>query len=115
MAINGSVEKVMGSTKSAQHLVTTNSVSNIRLPDTLVITYLQMTDWDQFCPAYLNYLDGIKLMCIARPDVAFYRFLYTSVGEQWRWRDRLSQADEELCSSTITIAGASSSSIATEN
>jgi GNAT superfamily N-acetyltransferase len=29
-------------------------------------------------------------------DVAFYRFLYRSVGEQWCWRDRLLMAEEEL-------------------
>jgi GNAT superfamily N-acetyltransferase len=55
-----------------------------------------MTDWSEFRPAYLNYLDGIKLMCMDTPDVAFYRFLYSSIGKQWRWHDRLSKSDEEL-------------------
>lgn len=102
MVINGSVEKVKGSTKSAQTQVASNSFSNIRLPDTLVITYLQMTDWVQFRPAYLNYLDGVKVMCMETPDVAFYRFLYSSVGEQWRWRERLSQSDEEIKGLLVT-------------
>ncbi len=96
MALNGSVKKVTGSTKSAKAQVASDSVANIRLPAMLVTTYLQMTDWSQFRPAYLNYLDGIKVMCMETPDVAFYRFLYTSVGEQWRWRDRLSHSDEEI-------------------
>ena len=96
MAINGSVEKATGSTKGAPLQVSSNSLPNIRLPDTLVTTYLQMTDWSQFRPAYLNYLDGIKLMCMGTPDVAFYRFLYSSVGEEWRWRERLSHSDEEI-------------------
>lgn len=96
MAINGSVEKATGSTKSDPLQVSSNSLSNIRLPDTLVTTYLQMTDWSQFRPAYLNYLDGMKLMCMGTPDVAFYRFLYSSVGEEWRWRERLSHSDEEI-------------------
>lgn len=96
MAINGTVEKATGSTKSAKPQVSSNSFPNIRLPDTLVTTYLQMTDWSHFRPAYLNYLGGMKLMCMATPDVAFYRFLYSSVGEQWRWRDRLSHSDEEI-------------------
>jgi GNAT superfamily N-acetyltransferase len=96
MAINGSVEKATGSTTSAQPQVASSSFPNIRLPDTLVTTYLQMTDWSQFRPAYLNYLGGIKVMCMGTPDVAFYRFLYSSVGEQWRWRERLSHSDEEI-------------------
>jgi GNAT superfamily N-acetyltransferase len=96
MAINGSVEKATGSTKSAPLQVSSSSCPNIRLPDTLVTTYLQMTDWSQFRPAYLNYLGGMKLMCMGTPDVAFYRFLYSSVGEEWRWRERLSHSDEEI-------------------
>ncbi len=95
MAINGSVKKATRSLKSAQPSVS-SSFPKTRLPDTLITTYLQMTDWSQFRPAYLNYLDGIKVMCIETPDVAFYRFLYTTVGEQWRWRERLSQSDEEI-------------------
>ncbi|AFZ16789.1 GNAT family N-acetyltransferase [Allocoleopsis franciscana] len=95
MAINGSVEKATGSTNSAP-LQVSSSLPNIRLPDTLVTTYLQMTDWSQFRPAYLNYLGGMKLMCMGTPDVAFYRFLYSSVGEEWRWRERLSHSDEEI-------------------
>jgi GNAT superfamily N-acetyltransferase len=55
-----------------------------------------MTDPTQFRPAYLNYPDGIKMMCMDTPDVAFYRFLYSTVGKPWRWRDRLSYSDEEL-------------------
>lgn len=96
MTINGSIEKATGSTKSSPLQASSNSLPNIRLPDTLVTTYLQMTDWSQFRPAYLNYLDGMKLMCMGTPDVAFYRFLYSSVGEEWRWRERLSHSDEEI-------------------
>ena len=96
MTINGSIEKATGSTKSSPLQASSNSLLNIRLPDTLVTTYLQMTDWSQFRPAYLNYLDGMKLMCMGTPDVAFYRFLYSSVGEEWRWRERLSHSDEEI-------------------
>jgi GNAT superfamily N-acetyltransferase len=83
MAIHGSVEKATGSTKSAPLQVSSNSFPKIGLPDTLVTTYLQMTDWSQFRPAYLNYLGGMK-------------FLYSSVGEEWRWRERLSHSDEEI-------------------
>jgi Acetyltransferases len=96
MAINGSAERARASTKSGQPQVFSEPFPNTSLPDTLVTTYLQMTDWSEFRPAYLNYLDGIKLMCMETPDVAFYRFLYTSVGQQWRWRERLNQSDEEI-------------------
>jgi GNAT superfamily N-acetyltransferase len=96
MAINGSAERATASTKSAQPQVFSKPFPNTSLPDTLVTTYLQMTDWSEFCPAYLNYLAGIKLMCMETPDVAFYRFLYTSVGQQWRWRDRNNQSDDEI-------------------
>lgn len=97
MTINGSIKKATGSTTgSPLQAPSSNSLPNIRLPDTLVTTYLQMTDWSQFRPAYLNYLGGMKLMCMGTPDVAFYRFLYSSVGEEWRWRERLSHSDEEI-------------------
>jgi GNAT superfamily N-acetyltransferase len=96
MAINSSVEKAVESIKSAQPPVNCESLPNITVPDTLVTTYLQMAHWSEFRPAYLNYLDGIKVMCMQTADVAFYRFLYSSVGEHWRWRDRLSYTDEEI-------------------
>ena len=30
------------------------------------------------------------------PDLAFYKFLYQSVGEEWAWRDRLQMSNVEL-------------------
>lgn len=96
MAIIGSVEKAAESTESVQPPVSSKYVPTTPLPDTLVTTYLQMTDWTQFRPAYLNYLDRIKVMCMEAPDVAFYRFLYGSIGKQWRWRERISHSDEEI-------------------
>lgn len=96
MAMNSSIEKAVASPQSAQPLVSFESFPNANVPDTLVTTYLEMTDWSQFHPAYLNYLDGIKLMCMDTPDVAYYRFLYSCVGKPWRWRDRLSQSDQEI-------------------
>ena len=59
MAIIGSVKKVGESTKSAQLPVSSESFPPLPVPDTLVTTYLQMTEGAQFRPAYLNYLDGI--------------------------------------------------------
>ena len=65
------------------------------VPDTLVTTYLHMTHRDQFRPARVD-LTGIQIMPMGSPDVSFYRFLYRSVGEHLRWRDRLVMSDAEL-------------------
>lgn len=102
MATHGSIEKAVVSTTSAQPLVSSQPFSSTNLPDTLVTTYLQMTHWSEFRPAYLNYLDGIRVMCMDTPDVAFYRFLYSCVGKPWRWHERLSRADEEIKSLLLT-------------
>jgi GNAT superfamily N-acetyltransferase len=96
MATNGSAEKVAANIRSVQPPVSSEPSPITTVPDILVTTYLQMTDWTQFRPAYIHYLDGIKLMCMDAPDVDFYRFLYSSIGKQWRWRDQLSQTDEEM-------------------
>jgi GNAT superfamily N-acetyltransferase len=96
MAINGSVEKAVESSNSAQLLEPSESSPKITVPPILVTTHLQMADWSEFRPAYLNYPDGIKVMCMDAPDVAFYRFLYAAIGKHWRWYDRLSYSDEEL-------------------
>lgn len=107
MVLIGSDEKATGSTISVQPPVSSNKRSpSISLPDLLVTTNLQMTDWSEFRPAYLNYLDGIKVMCMDTPDVAFYRFLYTSIGKQGRWRDRLSHSDEEI-NALLVVPGTS--------
>ena len=41
-------------------------------------------------------------MRMETPDVGFYRFLYSSVGEKWRWRDRLLPSDDELQAALAT-------------
>src|SRR5215213_7251868 len=58
--------------------------------DSLVTTYLEMTDPSEFQPDFLDATGGhsIMLMPMNRADVGFYRFLYNGVGEMWRWRDR---------------------------
>ena len=65
------------------------------MPDVLVTTYLHMTSKAQFQPAFVN-LSGITIERMQTPDVKFYRFLYDSVGEAWRWRDRRLMTDDEL-------------------
>ncbi len=64
-------------------------------PDMLITTYLHMTSRDDFRPAY-SQTDSARVVPLTNPDVAFYRFLYGSVGANWRWRDRLIMSDAEL-------------------
>jgi GNAT superfamily N-acetyltransferase len=70
----------------------------LRATDTnLVTTYLHMTDRNQFRPSYVEPRgQSILIMQMQQTDIAFYRFLYNTVGEQWRWRDRRLMSDEEL-------------------
>lgn len=96
MVTNSSVEKAMISVKNVHHHVSCKQLPNSSTEKMLVTTYLQMTDWGEFRPAYLHYLDGIKVMCMETPDVAFYRFLYSTIGKPWSWRDRHSSSDEEI-------------------
>jgi GNAT superfamily N-acetyltransferase len=72
------------------------SATTSLIPDVLVTTYLQMTDENQFRPAFLEGCSGLSVKTMEEPDVAFYRFLYSSVGEQWKWRDRLLLPEHEL-------------------
>jgi GNAT superfamily N-acetyltransferase len=66
--------------------------------ENLVTTYLHMTDPSDFRPDFLTDQPGqsIMLMQMNDCDVDFYRFLYGTVGKDWRWRDRLVMTDEEL-------------------
>jgi GNAT superfamily N-acetyltransferase len=104
MGLLRSFKKAMNTT-NVQKSVSSQSCPK-SLPNTLVITYLQMADWTEFRPAYLNYPDGIKVMCMDRPDVAFYRFLYSSIGKQWRWHDRLGYSDEQI-KALLSVPGTS--------
>lgn len=76
------------------------------IPDVLVTTYLEMTDSNQFRPAYLADSSGVTLKTMEAADVEFYRFLYRCVGEQWRWRDRLLLSTDEL-EALLNIPGTS--------
>jgi GNAT superfamily N-acetyltransferase len=67
----------------------------LSIPDTLVTTYLEMTDSSQFRPAFVND-PHLQIVPMKQPDVSFYRFLYTEVGYEWRWRDRLVITEREL-------------------
>ncbi|MBI1278701.1 MAG: GNAT family N-acetyltransferase [Anaerolineaceae bacterium] len=65
------------------------------VPDVLITTYLEMTSVGQFNSDYSNHPD-IEIVELGRPDVAFYRFLYSEVGYIWHWRDRLIMSEDEL-------------------
>jgi GNAT superfamily N-acetyltransferase len=65
------------------------------IPDTLVTTYLHMLDRSEFKPTYLH-RSNIQVLEMDAADVAFYRFLYSEVGREWRWRDRLLLSDVDL-------------------
>lgn len=62
---------------------------------TLITTYLHMTDRSDFRPVPESE-SGLTFMQMRRADVPFYRFLYNTVGEDWRWRDRRLMIDEQL-------------------
>lgn len=64
-------------------------------PDVLVTTYLQMTSREEFAPSFIQATD-IEIVKMEMPDLAFYKFLYQSVGEEWAWRDRLVMPNSEL-------------------
>src|SRR5689334_17253220 len=74
-------------------------------PETLVITYLQMSPSD-YRPAPLSAPAGAQIVRLTEIDVGFYRFLYNTVGEDYRWRDRRLMSDDELYAA-ITAPGVS--------
>ena len=65
------------------------------VPDVLVTTYLQMTSRQQFCPTYTQRGD-ITMKPLIDPNIAFYKSLYSGVGEDLHWRDRLLMPEAEL-------------------
>lgn len=67
-----------------------------KIPNLLVTTYLQMTEKSQFNPAYLADTTGLNLKQMATTDVEFYRYLYSAVGEKWKWKDRVSFSNHQI-------------------
>lgn len=68
-----------------------------RVPETLITWYLHMTDPAQFVPAApADADDDVVMLALRQPDVRYYKFLYTAVGEAWRWRDRIIMPEDEL-------------------
>jgi len=65
------------------------------IPDTLVITYLEMTAPQQFQPSWIDD-SSMAIRRLNRVDLGFYLFLYKEVGWELHWRDRLLMPPEEL-------------------
>ena len=60
-----------------------------------VVTYLEMTTPTP-APPRPRRSEKLALMRAERPTIAFYRFLYNMVGEQWMWHERRRMSDEKL-------------------
>ncbi len=61
----------------------------------VTVTTLQMLERPEGKPLAAP-ADGIEIRFVPAPTVAFYRFLYNSVGEEWLWGDRRKMPDDEL-------------------
>jgi len=64
-------------------------------PNTLITTYVEMNHRSQFNPSFIH-ASHIRIEEMHTVDLAFYRFMYGSVGEKLRWRDRLIMPNAEL-------------------
>lgn len=60
------------------------------------ITYLEMTERPANAPVHPPMKTKHALMLAEKPTVGFYRYLYNSVGGDWRWWYRRQMPDEEL-------------------
>jgi len=61
----------------------------------VIITYMEMTD-PPTRPTVPLPPGKHALLKVDNPTIAFYRFLYNTVGEQWLWTDRRRMSDEQL-------------------
>ena len=57
-------------------------------------TYLEMTDRSALRPSRETAAD-LSIVRVERPTAPLWRFLYTEVGRQYRWFDRLVWSDEQ--------------------
>lgn len=64
-----------------------------RLP--VVITFLEMTERPEAEPAPPP-LPEARLRLVTEPSVAFYRYLYNTVGENWLWHQQRQATDQAL-------------------
>ena len=59
-----------------------------------IATYLEMRSKPSL-PVVRPHRSGM-LLRLSPPTVGFYRYLYTTVGEQWGWSERSAMDDEDL-------------------
>jgi len=60
------------------------------------VTYLEMTARPKLPPTALSSQRTVALLRARRPSVAFYRFLYDTIGEAWTWYERRALDDAAL-------------------
>lgn len=65
-----------------------------KIPNILVLTYMELCPED-FEPSYVTD-DRMMIQELVAPDIRYYRFMYSTVGDQWNWTDRLLLEDEDL-------------------
>ncbi len=56
--------------------------------------YLEMLDRNDFKPKYLDD-KNLQVLEVKVKDFRYNRFLYSMVGEQWSWTDKLKWSDDE--------------------
>jgi ribosomal protein S18 acetylase RimI-like enzyme len=64
-------------------------------PKTLITSYLEMTNPNQFEASFIHAHD-IRIERMKTVDLHFYLYLYSSVGEKLAWRDRILMPKDEL-------------------
>ncbi|HXW08054.1 MAG TPA: GNAT family N-acetyltransferase [Vicinamibacterales bacterium] len=65
-------------------------------PRTAVRTYLDMPEPAALRPAAPPRQEGIRVERVVDCPASFWRYLYTEVGRQYHWVDRLSWTDDEI-------------------
>lgn len=58
-------------------------------------TYLEMTSPEALRPAEVQ-VEGLRIDHAAGCTASFYRYLYTEVGRDYRWTDRLAWTDQQI-------------------
>ena len=59
----------------------------------VTVTHLELTTRDQLRPA--KPVPGLSVRLVFPPVPGFSRRCYETIGEQWRWRDRLKWSDDD--------------------
>lgn len=62
----------------------------------VTVTYLEMTEPPHDAPPHPPAGQRVAVMRAERPPVAFYRFLYDTIGETWLWWERRALDDQAL-------------------